>query len=205
GGSNQITLVVNEENMSDLGPVVEDVTAELEKEDNLSNISSSISESYDQFTIVANAEKLSEFGLTAGQIGMELRNTGEAPVLTTVEKDGEALNVVLQVNEKTFEDKSDLEETTIQSPLGIEVPLSEVTTIEEGQSSNTITRRDGKVYANVTAEVLDDNIGQVSADVQEAIDEMDLPDSSEVTLGGVTQDINESFTQLGLAMLAAIA
>ncbi|WP_273834488.1 efflux RND transporter permease subunit [Guptibacillus sedimenti] len=205
GGSNQITLVVNEENMSDLGPVVEDVTAVLEKEDNLSNISSSISESYDQFTIVANAEKLSEFGLTAGQIGMELRNTGEAPVLTTVEKDGEALNVVLQVNEKTFEDKSDLEETTIQSPLGIEVPLSEVTTIEEGQSSNTITRRDGKVYANVTAEVLDDNIGQVSADVQEAIDEMDLPDSSEVTLGGVTQDINESFTQLGLAMLAAIA
>jgi hydrophobic/amphiphilic exporter-1 (mainly G- bacteria), HAE1 family len=205
GGSNQITLVVNEENMGDLGPVVEDVTAVLEKEDDLSNISSSISESYDQFTIVANAEKLSEFGLTAGQIGMELRNTGEAPVLTTVEKDGEALNVVLQVNEKTFEDKGDLEETTIQSPLGIEVPLSEVTTIEEGQSSNTITRRDGKVYANVTAEVLDDNIGQVSADVQEAIDEMDLPDSSEVTLGGVTQDINESFTQLGLAMLAAIA
>ncbi|QHA91422.1 efflux RND transporter permease subunit [Bacillus sp. N1-1] len=205
GGSNQITLVVNGENMGDLGPVVEDVTAVLEKEDDLSNISSSISESYDQFTIVANAEKLSEFGLTAGQIGMELRNTGEAPVLTTVEKDGEALNVVLQVNEKTFEDKSDLEETTIQSPLGIEVPLSDVTTIEEGQSSNTITRRDGKVYANVTAEVLDDNIGQVSADVQEAIDEMDLPDSSEVTLGGVTQDINESFTQLGLAMLAAIA
>ena len=205
GGSNQITLVVNEENMADLGPVVEDVTAVLEKEDDLSNISSSISESYDQFTIVANAEKLSEFGLTAGQIGMELRNTGEAPVLTTVEKDGEALNVVLQVNEKTYEDKSDLEETTIQSPLGMEVPLSEVTTIEEGQSSNTITRRDGKVYANVTAEVLDDNIGQVSADVQEAIDEMDLPNSSDVTLGGVTQDINESFTQLGLAMLAAIA
>lgn len=205
GGSNQITLVVNEENMDDLGPVVKDVTSVLEKEDNLSNISSSISESYDQYTIVANDEKLSEFGLTAGQIGMELRNTGEAPVLTTVEKDGEELNVVLQVNEKTFKDKSELEETTIQSPLGMEVPLSEVTKIEEGQSSNTITRRDGKVYANVTAEVLDDNIGQVSSDVQESIDEMDLPDSSEVTLGGVTEDINESFTQLGLAMLAAIA
>ncbi|MFP3339132.1 efflux RND transporter permease subunit, partial [Micrococcus sp. SIMBA_131] len=104
----------------------------------------------------------------------------------------EALNVVTKVNEKKSQDKTDIEQTTIQSPLGIEVPLSDVTTIEEGQSSNTITRRDGKVYANVTAEVLDDNIGQVSADVQEAIDEMDLPDSSEVTLGGVTQDINES-------------
>ncbi|MBF0708036.1 efflux RND transporter permease subunit [Alkalihalobacillus hwajinpoensis] len=205
GGSNQITLVVNGETMDDLGPVVEDVTAVLEKEKDLTNISSSISESYDQFTIVANQEKLSELGLSAGQIGMELRNTGEAPVLTTIQKDGEEINVVLEVNEKTYKDQEDLEGTTITSPLGVDVPLSEISTIEEGESSNTITRRDGKVYANVTAEVLDDNVGQVSADVQETIDNMDLPDSSEVSLGGVTQDINESFTQLGLAMLAAIA
>ncbi len=205
GGSNQITLVVNGETMDDLGPVVEDVTAVLEKEKDLTNISSSISESYDQFTIVANQEKLSELGLSAGQIGMELRNTGEAPVLTTIQKDGEEINVVLEVNEKTYKDQEDLEGTTITSPLGVDVPLSEISTIEEGESSNTITRRDGKVYANVTAEVLDDNVGQVSADVKEAIDNMDLPDSSEVSLGGVTQDINESFTQLGLAMLAAIA
>ncbi|MGB7999645.1 MAG: efflux RND transporter permease subunit [Anaerobacillus sp.] len=205
GGSNQITLVVNGESMSDLGPVVDDVTSVLEEEKDLTNISSSISESYDQFTIVADPEKLSELGLTAGQIGMELRNTGEAPVLTTIEKDGEEINVVLEVDKKSFKDQSDLEETTISSPLGMDVPLSDVTSIEEGESSNTITRRDGKVYANVTAEVLDDNVGKVSSDVQSAIDEMDLPDSSDVTLGGVTQDINESFTQLGLAMLAAIA
>ena len=205
GGSNQITLVVNGETMSDLGPVVDQVSSVLENEEDLTNISSSISESYDQFTVVADQEKLSELGLTAGQIGMELRNSGEAPVLTTVDKDGEEINVVLEVEKKTFEDKADLENTTISSPLGVEVQLSDVTTIEEAQSANTITRRDGKVYANVTAEVLDDNIGKVSADVQEAVDNMDLPDSSEVTLGGVTQDINESFTQLGLAMAAAIA
>ncbi len=205
GGSNKITLVVNEETMNDLGPVVDQVSSMLEKEENLTNISSSISESYDQFTVVADQEKLSELGLTAGQIGMELRNSGEAPVLTTVNKEGEEIDVVLEVDKKTFEDKADLEDTTISSPLGVDVQLSDVTTIEEGQSANTITRRDGKVYANVTAEVLDDNIGKVSADVQEAVDNMDLPDSSEVTLGGVTQDINESFTQLGLAMAAAIA
>ncbi len=205
GGSNKITLVVNEETMNDLGPVVDQVSSMLEKEENLTNISSSISEAYDQFTVVADQEKLSELGLTAGQIGMELRNSGEAPVLTTVDKEGEEINVVLEVDKKTFEDKADLEDTTISSPLGVDVQLSDVTTIEEGQSANTITRRDGKVYANVTAEVLDDNIGKVSADVQESVDNMDLPDSSEVTLGGVTQDINESFTQLGLAMAAAIA
>ncbi|MDP4550635.1 efflux RND transporter permease subunit [Alkalihalobacillus macyae] len=205
GGSNKITLVVNEETMNDLGPVVDQVLSMLEKEENLTNISSSISEAYDQFTVVADQEKLSELGLTAGQIGMELRNSGEAPVLTTVDKEGEEINVVLEVDKKTFEDKADLEDTTISSPLGVDVQLSDVTTIEEGQSANTITRRDGKVYANVTAEVLDDNIGKVSADVQESVDNLDLPDSSEVTLGGVTQDINESFTQLGLAMAAAIA
>ena len=34
---------------------------------------------------------------------------------------------------------------------------------------------------------------------------MDLPSGVDVSMGGVTKDIQESFKQLGLAMLAAIA
>ncbi len=34
---------------------------------------------------------------------------------------------------------------------------------------------------------------------------MDLPSGVDVSMGGVTKDIEESFKQLGLAMLAAIA
>ncbi|MDN6530055.1 MAG: efflux RND transporter permease subunit, partial [Brevibacterium sp.] len=41
-------------------------------------------------------------------------------------------------------------------------------------------------------------------DVQSALDEVDIPDSVSVDTGGATEEQNEAFSQLGLAMLAAI-
>jgi HAE1 family hydrophobic/amphiphilic exporter-1 len=41
--------------------------------------------------------------------------------------------------------------------------------------------------------------------VQSELDELELPTGVDVSMGGVSADIEESFTQLGLAMLAAIA
>lgn len=45
----------------------------------------------------------------------------------------------------------------------------------------------------------------VTADVKEEVEKLDLPANVTVDYGGVTEDIKESFTQIGIAMLAAIA
>ena len=44
----------------------------------------SLSETYDQYTLVADQQKLSSLGLTAGQIAMKLSPVHERPVLTEV-------------------------------------------------------------------------------------------------------------------------
>ena len=64
--------------------------------------------------------------------------------------------------------------------------------------------RDGRVYAEVSAKLTSDDVSKASAAVQK-VDKMDLPSGVDVSMGGVTKDIEESFKQLGLAMLAAIA
>ncbi|MDO9591234.1 MAG: efflux RND transporter permease subunit, partial [Microcella sp.] len=48
------------------------------------------------------------------------------------------------------------------------------------------------------------DIGAVSAAVQDAVDETTLPDSASANLGGVTAQQADAFSQLGLALLAAI-
>ncbi|MFX9833219.1 efflux RND transporter permease subunit, partial [Acinetobacter baumannii] len=85
------------------------------------------------------------------------------------------------------------------------VALKDVVTIEEGESPNTITRLNDRVYTEVSAEVASSDVGAVSRDIQKTIDNMELPGNIEITMGGVTEQINETFTQLGLAMLAAVA
>jgi hydrophobic/amphiphilic exporter-1 (mainly G- bacteria), HAE1 family len=204
-GSNEIVVYVYGDTLEEIEPVVNDVQDKMKDIKDVKKVDSSISESYDEYSLVADQEKLSQYGLTAGQIAMELGQTRERPVLTTIEKDGEDVNVYLDVEKEEYENIEDLTGKTIQSPLGMEVAIEDVVKVEEGETADTVSRRDGKVYAQVSGELSSSDVSKASADIQKDIEELDLPSGIEVNMGGVTEDIQESFTQLGLAMLAAIA
>jgi HAE1 family hydrophobic/amphiphilic exporter-1 len=204
-GSNQIQFFVYGNELEDIEPSVGEIEKILNDNGSFKNVSSSLAESYDEYTLVANQEELSKLGLTAGQIGMELSPQRERPVLTQVEKDGEELNVYLQTEKETFESVDDLTEKTITSPLGKEVKIGDVVTVKEGKTSDTVTRRDGRIYVQVSGELTTDDVAKASSEVQKKVEDLDLPTGVDIDTGGVTEDIQESFTQLGLAMLAAIA
>ncbi|MGD6845973.1 efflux RND transporter permease subunit [Rossellomorea aquimaris] len=204
-GSNEIVVYVYGETLKEIEPVVNDIQAMMKDKEDFKKVGSSISESYDEYSFIADQEKLSELGLTAGQIAMELGQTRQRPVLTTIEKDGEEVNVYLDVEKEEYESINDLTDKTIQSPLGIEVPIKDVVEVQEGKTSDTVSRRDGKVFAQVSGELKSDDVSKASQAIQKEIEELDLPEGINVDMGGVTEDIQESFTQLGLAMLAAIA
>lgn len=204
-GGSSISLQVYGPDMKALQPVVEDLKNKLVENKNLSNVDTSLSTTYEQYRIVANQDKLSKLGLTAGQVAMALSPVRENPVLTTIEKDGEELSVYVKVEQKTYKTKADLENVKLMSPLGKEVSLKDVVTIEEGESPNTITRNNDRIYAEVSADVTSSDVGTVSTELQKMIDKLDLPAGMSVDMGGVTEQINESFTQLGVAILAAIA
>lgn len=205
GSSNSLSLLVYGDSMDDIEPVSNEIEDILKGNDSLTNVKTSISDTYEEYTLVANQEKLSQLGLTAAQIGMELSGFGQRQVLTTLELAGEEINVYLEVEKENYTDIKDLTNKTIQSPLGLEIPIKDVTEVKEGTTSDTITRRDGRIYASVSGEITTKDVGKISKDIQNKIDQLDLPANVDVSMGGVTQDINESFTQLGLAMLAAIA
>lgn len=204
-GSNEVQFFVYGNELEDIEPTVGEIEKILNDNGSFKNVSSSLAESYDEYTLIANQEELSKLGLTAGQIGMELSPQRERPVLTQVEKDGEELNVYLQTEKETFENVDDLTEKTITSPLGKEVKIGDVVTVEEGKTSDTVTRRDGRIYVQVSGELTTDDVAKASSEVQKKVNDLDLPTGVDIDTGGVTEDIQESFTQLGLAMLAAIA
>ncbi|MCM3676796.1 efflux RND transporter permease subunit [Peribacillus simplex] len=203
--SNETTLFVYGNTQKDIEPVIDDIQYIMKKNKDLKDVDTSLSDAYEQYTLVADQEKLSDLGLTAAQIGMSIANTNKDDALTTIKKDGEEVKVYVETEETTFEDKKDLENTKIPSPMGMEIPLKELVKIEEGKASDTISRRDGKIYADVSATIKSDDVAAVTAEIQKEVDKLDLPASVSIDYGGVTEDIQESFTQLGIAMLAAVA
>lgn len=208
GGLGGSTLSVNVfgDSLEQIKPVsdqilkwVEEDTKQFEKG------KTSLSETYDQYTLVADQQKLSSLGLTAGQIAMKLSPVRERSVLTEVDIKGKNYNVYIETDSNTYSSVAEIEKETITSPLGIEVPIKEVAKVEKGTSPNSIMRTDGKMVVEVSANVLTTDIQKASTSLQDKIDKMDKPDGVTVKFGGVTEQINDTFGQLGIAMLAAIA
>jgi HAE1 family hydrophobic/amphiphilic exporter-1 len=203
-GETQMELLVYGSDMNELVPVVDKIKGLMEKDGNLNNIDSSISDTFDQYRIVADPAKLSKYGLSARQIAMELMPDRQHSALTTVQQDGKRLDVYVKDNSKTFKNKSELESVELHSPSKQKVSLEDVAAIEEEQTPNTITRRDDRIYASIKADIKGNDVKGISADLEQSVDNLDLPSSVEVSFGGVTRQMDDTFAQMGMAMLAAI-
>ena len=85
------------------------------------------------------------------------------------------------------------------------VKLGDIATVEVVDGPVAMTRIDGQRAATITAKPQGDNTGAVSTDLTAKLNSLDLPEGATADIGGVSQDQDEAFANLGLAMLAAIA
>lgn len=183
--------------------MVEDVMKENKR---LEDVSSSAEDAYVEYTFQVEQDELLQYGLTAGQIVMMLNPNKTQEVLTTVEKDGETLEVIVQ-QEQAAQPKSidEMLKTEVPTALGTTMPLSELVTVKKGTTLNTLARSKGEYYATVSGTIIEEDISKATSEVDKEIDKLDLPKGVTVGVAGVQADMTETFTQLGIAMLAAIA
>jgi HAE1 family hydrophobic/amphiphilic exporter-1 len=85
------------------------------------------------------------------------------------------------------------------------VPLTSVASVDVVDVPTSVSRIDGQRAATVSATPAGQDLGTLTADLQAAVDGVDVPDGASVTIGGVSSDQQDAFADLGLALLIAIA
>lgn len=205
-GGGSLSVNVFGDSLEDIKPVTEEILKLIEADTKqFEKASTSLSEAYGQYTLVADQQKLSSLGLTAGQLAMKLSPLHERPVLTEVAIDGKDYKVYIETDTNTYTSIADIENETLTSPLGIQVPIKDIAKVEKGSSPDSIMRIDGKMVVEVSAKIISSDVNSSSSSLQDKIDKIDKPDGVTIKFGGVTEQINDTFGQLGLAMAAAIA
>ncbi|CAM4016931.1 efflux RND transporter permease subunit [Mesobacillus zeae] len=203
--SNEVSYTFYSENLDKLNKSVEMVEEVLNKSKDLKDVSSSAEDAYVEYTFNVAQNDLIKYGLTSGQIVMMLNPNKTQDVLTTIEKDGDTLDVIVQQEQsKQPESIDDLLATQVPTALGTTMPLSELVTVKKGTTLNTLARSKGEYYASVSGTILGKDVSKVTSKVDKELDELDLPKGVTVGTAGVQADMTETFTQLGVAMLAAI-
>ena len=92
-----------------------------------------------------------------------------------------------------------------QTAKATPVQLGEIAAVRTTSSPASVARVDGARAATVTATPSGSDLGATTAAVRAGLDRLRLPDGVTVRLAGVSERQRESFEQLGLAMLIAIA
>ena len=85
------------------------------------------------------------------------------------------------------------------------VTLSEIADVNEVLKPTSITSQRGNRTAEVQLTPEGDDLGAITVAINERLADVDLPIGVEATVGGAAADQAESFQQLGLALLAAVA
>nr|WP_205603753.1 efflux RND transporter permease subunit [Bacillus mesophilus] len=204
--TNEVSYTFYGENLDDLNESVKLVEEVMSENEGLKDVSSSIEDAYVEYTFKVEQDELLQYGLTTGQIVMMLMPNRTEEMLTTVEKDGDTLEVLVQHEEAEQPDSiEDILDKQIPTALGTTLPLSDLVTVEEGTTLNTLARSKGEYHASVSGTIIEEDISKATTEIDRELNEIDLPQGVTMEVAGVAADMNETFTQLGLAMLAAIA
>ncbi|MDP9797433.1 HAE1 family hydrophobic/amphiphilic exporter-1 [Catenuloplanes nepalensis] len=202
---NELAVVVKAADAEALAAATKQVQDAMAGTPDVTDVTSDLAESVPRIDITVDRAAATARGLSEAQIGQLVAGAfRDTPIgQVTLTGSGER-NVVLDLGGTAPADLTALRAYPLQTPGGI-VPLDDVADVNEVQGPVEITRINGDRSVTVTGTVSGSNIGAATTALTTELDEMTPPAGASWEIGGVSADQNEAFSQLGLAVLAAIA
>lgn len=204
--SNEVSYTLYSEDLDKLRDAVKQVEGALKEVDGLEDIKSDNEDPYVEHVLKVEQKNVLQYGLTTAQIVMALSNNTSKEVLTSVRYNGEDIDVIVQRDAKaTALSIDDVLATEVKTALGTTMTIGELVDVEKGTTLNSLSRSKGEYFATVSGTVIDEDISKATSAADKKIDKLDLPKGVTTGVSGVAADMQETFTKLGIAMLAAIA
>ena len=205
GGSNSpIEIKIFGSDLEKLQDISDDISEKISDVEGLRNIDTSLSEGKPELVMDINKEKASHLGLTVGQIGSAVKNYMRGTVATQFRQEGEETDIRVRLGEEYRDSLDHIQNLNITSSLGQQIALDQVVTISRTEGPTKIERENQIRTASVTANVLDRDVGSVAEEIQERLENKQLPAGYSIEYGGSYKQMKETFSTLGLALLLAI-
>ncbi|MEV7063856.1 efflux RND transporter permease subunit [Streptomyces collinus] len=197
-GSQDLSVVVKAADAGVLRTASEEVRKTVASLDDVTDVSSDLATSVPRISVKAD-DKAAAAGFNDQTLGAAVAQAVRGTTAAKAVLDDTERDVVIRSAKpaQTLQQLKDLR-------LG-KVKLGDIATVRTVDGPVSMTRIDGQRAATITAKPTGDNTGAVSTQLQSKINALKLPDGATASIGGVSEDQDEAFANLGLAMLAAIA
>ena len=192
--------------IEELEEVTPKFISEIEKEEKyVRKVTSNLKESYMEYTFNVDQKKAAEFGVSTAQLAQSIAQVqGEEQPISSLKIEGKEIDVIVPNKKTVYDSIEDLQDKKVITPLGTK-DLSEFVSLEKGTTPDTLVQSNGKLLSTISVELKTDKVTEASAAIEDRVKDLELPSGVTYSTGGVTEQITESFTQLGIAIAAAVA
>ncbi len=200
-----INIQISGQDMNSLEQVAQDVKEMLNGINGTADVSTSLEDGNPQLKILVDKEKASLFDVSISTITSQIRNSLQGIETTSIEENGEEIDIILYTNENSIDSIHDFENIYFTSSTGEKIQFPRVAYFEEDKGSSGISHTDFNTIVSVESNVEDGIVStEVLSQLQGKLDNYVLPEDVNISFEGEMRQIRESFTNLAIAMAVAI-
>lgn len=204
-----IEAVVKGSDIDTLQKISDDVRDLLKDTEGTTEITTNFDDNTMALKITVNKEKAMEQGLTVAQVYSNLSGLlSEGKTATNINIQNKEYPVIVVNDKKESIAKDDVEDLEIKTEKEGEeksIKIGDIAQVSQVQSLSSINRDAQQRYVSVTTDVdTAYNIGLVSREFEEKLEEYDLPEGYTVEVAGETETINTTIQDLLKMILLAV-
>ncbi|MBG9794636.1 acriflavin resistance protein [Paenibacillus dendritiformis] len=204
GSGSPINIRLNGQDRDVLEEVASQVVWLISDIEGVYNAKSSASEGNSELNISIDRSLAATYGLSYQQIMHEISLAMNGQLATQYREGGSEYDVRVILPESERNSISALNTLTIQSQTGQLVPLSAVAQFQQLQGPVMIQRENQQRQINVTADLAGRDLGSVSVEILQALQNMNFPEGYTYSMGGETEEMMNAFADLAIALLFSI-
>ncbi|MGN1230418.1 MAG: efflux RND transporter permease subunit [Anaerotignum sp.] len=202
--SADVTMNVYGYDSPTLVDVEKELVAMLSEVPGLSEVEGSTGDTVPEAKVTIDRGKASQYGITTASVAGALNTAISGSTATQYKVDGTEIDVVIRYDTDEVNYLTDLNNLTVTSAYGSQVPLSDIATVTMDESATTIMRENQKNYITINANAEGMSGSEAQKLVEAAMADFILPDGCYYEFGGMMEMMNESFSSLTTAMVVAI-
>lgn len=212
--SSPITIIFTGDDLGELAKTAEKATQLLGDIPGVINIDSTTKNISSEFVVTLDSSKATELGVSPLAVADTLRTALFSTKATSIRtgKNDIEVRTKLDLN-PNYKDPSDTSHVTIDAVRNLTiqgmkgpVPLSTIADTTYGPAQSSIHHERGSRISTVTAEVgASANAIDASTEFQKRFTKEKFGEGVTMKIGGASEDVNKSFTELFLALIAGAA
>ncbi len=198
------SLGVRGEDLTVLNQLAEELVDRLQGVPGLNNVQMNEGKPRPEFHIKINRERAAELGLSVEEVGQTVSTAIDGSVATYLNREDIRVPVRVKISDTEINSEEDLENLPL-FPVGREpTRLSHVAEVRYGTGSSVIVRTDQNRIVQVTGDIQDRSLGDVSRDVRARLAGMKIPRGYFILPGDDEENLKKSNRELLILALLSI-